>query len=301
MVSSTHPYVCVFVASQLPQWHDRDACPVLPSSGRDRYFNLNHQQAGFERVFVPPCPGDEGVAVGCAAFGWHQRRLLLPPSDDTPTLEGGQEKDVAAAAVGTAEVSAEDESKTTDTAAVEGGQRVAGALRAPFWGRGWSKDDVDDEIAEWESWVDVRGVAGVEVCLYVRVCACVSGGGRDSLELVAKPSAKLYSTHPQNGHFPPFFSGLLWYSSTNVFPHASCLHTRTLARFVMMYALTPGGSSSHRRRKRRRLVPGAGRVRPPRSWLPLAPGGPERSGDAGENQCRRQEKVRDGVGLEASN
>ncbi|CAN0415570.1 unnamed protein product, partial [Scytosiphon promiscuus] len=30
------------------------------------------REAGFERVFVPPCPGDEGIAVGCASFGWHQ-------------------------------------------------------------------------------------------------------------------------------------------------------------------------------------------------------------------------------------
>ncbi len=32
-------------------------------------------EAGFERVFVPPHPGDEGVAVGCAAFA---RRRLAP-------------------------------------------------------------------------------------------------------------------------------------------------------------------------------------------------------------------------------
>lgn len=118
-------------------------------------------------MFVPPCPGDEGVAVGCAAFGWHQRRLLLPPSGDTPTLDGEkEEKNVADAA--------KDASKATAPAPApaaaeeeEEQQRAAtpgpGALRAPFWGKGWSKDDVDDEIAEWESWVDVRKVAGVEV------------------------------------------------------------------------------------------------------------------------------------------
>lgn len=40
----------------------------------------------------------------------------------------------------------------------------SGALRAPFWGRGWTEDDVEDEITEWERWVDVRDVEDVEVC-----------------------------------------------------------------------------------------------------------------------------------------
>ena len=128
-----------------------------PPLGITNTHDENTKQAGFERVFVPPCPGDEGVAVGCAAFGWHQRRLLLPPSGDTPTLAGEEEKDVVDAAkyVSKATAAAEEEQRAA--------RPGAGPLRAPFWGRGWSKDDVDDEIAEWESWVDVREVAGVEV------------------------------------------------------------------------------------------------------------------------------------------
>lgn len=173
-----------FLTLQLPQRHDCYVCPVPPVAQTDRCtprnkHETNHTQAGFERVFVPPCPGDEGVAVGCAAFGWHQRRLLLRPSGGNPTLEGEEEKASADAADGTTEVPVEDESKTTAAAAaVEEEQREArpgaGALRAPFWGRGWSKDDVDDEIAEWESWIDVRDVAGVEV----RVCLCGAWVGR---------------------------------------------------------------------------------------------------------------------------
>ncbi len=31
------------------------------------------RECGFEQVFVPAHPGDEGVAVGCAQFAWHER------------------------------------------------------------------------------------------------------------------------------------------------------------------------------------------------------------------------------------
>jgi predicted NodU family carbamoyl transferase len=31
-------------------------------------------ELGFERVFVPPYPGDEGIAVGCAVYGLHHLR-----------------------------------------------------------------------------------------------------------------------------------------------------------------------------------------------------------------------------------
>ncbi|CBJ33588.1 conserved unknown protein [Ectocarpus siliculosus] len=125
------------------------------------------REAGFRRVFVPPCPGDEGVAVGCASFGWHQRRLLLPSSGDT-TLSPTDKKNGDPTAVC-------EEENLTDTPVESGGggdlegrpKVVAGPLgsgelRTPYWGRGWTEDDVEDEIAEWERWVDVRQINGVE-------------------------------------------------------------------------------------------------------------------------------------------
>ena len=39
------------------------------------------REAGFERVFVPAWPGDEGIAMGCAAFALHR---LAPPSAFPP-------------------------------------------------------------------------------------------------------------------------------------------------------------------------------------------------------------------------
>ncbi|CAN0263452.1 unnamed protein product, partial [Scytosiphon promiscuus] len=107
------------------------------------------REAGFERVFVPPCPGDEGIAVGCASFGWHQRRLLLQPKARW-TGERGQRN------------GCRNRRCCCCTVAGSAGSGVERQLQAPFWGRGWSKDDIDDEIAEWEAWVDVRDVDSLE-------------------------------------------------------------------------------------------------------------------------------------------
>ena len=135
-------------------------------------------------MFVPPCPGDEGVAVGCAAFGWHQRRLLLP-SDGASGAGGDEPTPPAVEEEGSTAEGGNGEAKEAGAAAEEEEEHQrpivgSGALRAPFWGRGWSKDDVEDEIAEWESWVDVRDVEGVEVkvkihaCGYKSWCVCVT-------------------------------------------------------------------------------------------------------------------------------
>lgn len=38
------------------------------------------REAGFEQVFIPPWPGDEGVAIGCALFGHHQQQPTAAPA-----------------------------------------------------------------------------------------------------------------------------------------------------------------------------------------------------------------------------
>lgn len=42
------------------------------------------RECGFEEVFVPPWPGDEGVAVGCAAYAWHERERRAPAPRRAP-------------------------------------------------------------------------------------------------------------------------------------------------------------------------------------------------------------------------
>lgn len=147
------------------------------------------KQAGFERVFVPPCPGDEGIAVGCAAFGWHQQQQLLQASsssssysktandkphggrismssadeagDQTKRRYGAHASAVAAAAAAATAVAA---------AAVDAGDEVA-RTASPFWGKEWSEQEVDEELEEWEPWVDVRPLNGLE-----EVAEAIAGG-----------------------------------------------------------------------------------------------------------------------------
>lgn len=38
------------------------------------------RECGYEQVFVPPYPGDEGIAVGCAAFAWHRLHPRAKPA-----------------------------------------------------------------------------------------------------------------------------------------------------------------------------------------------------------------------------
>ena len=42
------------------------------------------REAGFERVWVPPYPGDDGIAVGCAAFALHELIERPPPVRGAP-------------------------------------------------------------------------------------------------------------------------------------------------------------------------------------------------------------------------
>ena len=36
------------------------------------------RESGFQQVYIPPWPGDDGVAVGCAYYGWHQKNAAIP-------------------------------------------------------------------------------------------------------------------------------------------------------------------------------------------------------------------------------
>lgn len=57
------------------------------------------REAGFEQVFIPPWPGDEGIAVGCAWFGHHQqqptaeapRRCIAPYQGGAAQLDSLEE------------------------------------------------------------------------------------------------------------------------------------------------------------------------------------------------------------------
>lgn len=147
---------------------------------------------GFERVFVPPCPGDEGIAVGCAAFGWHHRHHLLrslpaskerkattaTSSGDIDTARsaatksggsGGRRSSGSRVSVGSGAAKlttpAAGQADNTDCMKTLEQSTCDDALVAPFWGSGWTEDAVEDELGEWEPWIEVRPLRGVEVGL----------------------------------------------------------------------------------------------------------------------------------------
>lgn len=132
-------------------------------------------------MFVPPCPGDEGIAVGCAAFGWHNRHHLLPTSVEIPRTT---ESEKAVAAATNREIPSVDGGRTEGEdvwgvhADVDGevaerrpqqkrGEGILAPeelpLPVPFWGKDWTVEDVEDELGEWEPWLDVRPLQGFEV------------------------------------------------------------------------------------------------------------------------------------------
>lgn len=110
-------------------------------------------------MFVPPCPGDEGIAIGCAAFGYSHLHQLLPPASGT------------GAAV---EPEAVNRKVSVPAAGVDREANPAAAVKAaPFWGKGWSEEEVEDELEEWVPWVDVRPLTRLEVCIHDMLCKCV--------------------------------------------------------------------------------------------------------------------------------
>ena len=59
------------------------------------------REAGFDQVYIPPWPGDDGVAVGCALFGRHQLRPSAPAPRRpwSPLLGARYDQDARAAAL----------------------------------------------------------------------------------------------------------------------------------------------------------------------------------------------------------
>lgn len=114
--------------------------------------------------------------MGCAAFGWHQRRLLLSTAIAAPGGNNAPVERVGSQSVATDDDTDDDtdsagaEANTDGTAEVKSEKALfkgrageEGELRAPFWGKEWSAEEVEDELEEWEPWLDVRDLDGVEV------------------------------------------------------------------------------------------------------------------------------------------
>lgn len=136
-------------------------------------------------MFVPPYPGDEGIAVGCAVFGWYQRRLLLQPQSArdgkvaVPANISRREGDPKPSASRAASVTVNGAQGVVE----ERGKRMSleDVLSAPFWGKEWSTEEIEDELEEWKHWLEVRDLEGVEVgASYLFHQAEMKLGGGDS-------------------------------------------------------------------------------------------------------------------------
>jgi carbamoyltransferase len=44
------------------------------------------RQLGFEQTFIPPYPGDDGIAIGCCAYGLYAASSRASPPKPTPPL-----------------------------------------------------------------------------------------------------------------------------------------------------------------------------------------------------------------------
>jgi len=95
------------------------------------------RQLGFEETFVPPYPGDDGIAIGCCAYGLF--------SEDTQTH--------------------------TDTAKAP---LWKGPL-SPYQGPQYTQEEIDDALSAAAPWLDVQNAEGEEEL--VRMTAEVVAGG----------------------------------------------------------------------------------------------------------------------------
>ena len=100
------------------------------------------RELGFANFFVPPWPGDEGIALGCAAFALHAVTIeARGRSDEVRELDGAAERGASSrsAAVATGPVRFPLESCT----------------RAPYLGGDLSVSEVEAAIDELSPWLEV--------------------------------------------------------------------------------------------------------------------------------------------------
>jgi len=101
------------------------------------------RELGFERTFIPPYPGDDGIAVGCCAYGLY--------GDSRDSLEKGEEDDTALVPLWNETLS-------------------------PYQGPLYTEEDMKDAIAWASPWLDVETVRDEYKCNSMIVEELVSGG-----------------------------------------------------------------------------------------------------------------------------
>lgn len=152
------------------------------------------RESGFEQVFVPPCPGDEGIAVGCACYGLQRLREEEQAQQSlVKELTSGSTRALNKALQqygGGGDMEQPDIESTSKVEEVSESttEQPLVALPAveftPYQGADFSQDDIMDALDEMADWVSVDIIAAdsselvqhaVEQLAQGRVCAWFQG------------------------------------------------------------------------------------------------------------------------------
>ena len=123
------------------------------------------REGGFDSVFVPPAPGDEGVAVGCALYGFHQLRVQGGGGG-----RGGDGDANRAAAATDAEAAG-----TVLGMGVDARPAVKQSSFPAYQGMAFNEDLIDDAVFEFTPWVTADQFDSVEECIDAAVESLAGG------------------------------------------------------------------------------------------------------------------------------
>ncbi len=134
------------------------------------------QEGGFSEVYIPPSPGDEGVAVGCAVYGFHQVReeeamRKKEAADELAMLTAGSDRALSKALAmfgGSSEdLAISDPVSDTQQEAEEEAEQIGNTLPSltfsAYQGGDFSEADLLDAIEEHAPWVDAVKVPTIDL------------------------------------------------------------------------------------------------------------------------------------------
>uniref|UniRef100_A0A0G4FTF1 Carbamoyltransferase n=1 Tax=Chromera velia CCMP2878 TaxID=1169474 RepID=A0A0G4FTF1_9ALVE len=127
---------------------------------------ISSEATGFKEVFVPATPGDEGIAVGCAAFGVHHFSSLVDGS-------GRQKESRRKEAQGMNGVASSSSSSSS--------RRKTNPFRwgrplVPFGGCAYDREEIEGAVEEFRNWIEVRRVHSSEDALAEAAASRIAEG-----------------------------------------------------------------------------------------------------------------------------
>jgi carbamoyltransferase len=132
------------------------------------------REGGFDSVFVPPAPGDEGVAVGCALYGFHQLRVQGGGGGDGGGDGDGDNARNGAAAAAVA-IGAEAAGTVLDMDADARPIAVKQSSFPAYQGMAFNEELIDDAVFEFTPWVIADQFDSMEECVDAAVESLAGG------------------------------------------------------------------------------------------------------------------------------